>query len=91
MERIIARYEDTRKNWNHRCETMNTSEVDNGSRLHQVDDLNEVNDDTVEERYLVKWSGLSYLHCSWQSEKGITREVPDSTKYLRTFSQLPFK
>jgi len=85
IEQIIARHKDTRKNWNHRCETMNTSVVDNGSRLLQMHDLDEDNDGIVEERYLVKWDGLSYLHCSWENKKDITQKVQDSTKSLRTF------
>jgi len=66
IEQIIAYHKDTRKNWNCRFEKMNTSVIDNGSRLLEMYNLDNCNDDNLEERYLVKWAGLSFMHCSWE-------------------------
>eukprot|EP00957_Ditylum_brightwellii_P123442 9411550-Ditylum_brightwellii.AAC.1 len=58
---------------------MNTSEIENGSHWFQDDSDSDSNDDsgngksdnTFQERYLVKWSDLSYRHCSWELENDL--------------------
>ena len=42
IEYIIMRRKDTLKIWNHHCETIKKSVVNNGSLLLQIHDLNEV-------------------------------------------------
>ena len=54
--------------WEKMCEDMNTAEVNNGRR-----GLNLQNEDadllrTFEKRFLIKWSDLSYLHVTWETE-----------------------
>ncbi|KAL3935214.1 MAG: hypothetical protein SGBAC_009225, partial [Bacillariaceae sp.] len=38
-----------------------------------------------EERFLVKWSGLSYLHCSWETQKDLLQEIEGAKTYLSSF------
>lgn len=84
-ERIIAVRHDSRKNWEDRLKQMNTSEIHNGSRWFQrTQDLE--NHDT-EERYLVKWADLSYLHCSWETKVDLEEQVPNAKLCFTMFAR----
>jgi hypothetical protein len=87
IQRIIACKSLTRKDWKRICDKMNTSEVDFGSRWFQEGgkDVNVLGDNTFEERFLVKWSELSYLHCSWETESDLIDQVDNAKQYLSTF------
>ena len=89
IQRIIACRTQTHAAWKKTCEGMNTSEVDSGSRWFQ--EKNESNtdatasDDTFEERFLVKWDQLSFIHCSWETETDLKDQVENAKTYLTTF------
>ena len=82
MQRIIGSKSLRRRDWKAICAKMNTVEVDSGSVWHQKDCEDE---DKFEERFLVKWSGLSYLHCSWETERDLDGQIENSKTYLNTF------
>ncbi len=87
IQKIIACKSLTLKEWKKICDKMNTSEIENGSRWFQED--KDDDDDDVqskfEERFLVKWADLSYLHCSWETEEDILDQVEGAKSYLTTF------
>ena len=88
IQRIIASRTETRRKWREVCSRMNTSEIENGSRWFQDWAATEgtADDDNVfEERFLVKWSDLSYLHCSWESQDDLVAQVDNAKNYLTTF------
>ena len=87
IQRIIACKSLTRKDWKKICDKMNTSEVDFGSRWFQDDGkgMDVLGDNTFEERFLVKWSELSYLHCSWETESDLIDQIDKAKQYLRIF------
>jgi superfamily II DNA or RNA helicase len=86
IQKIIASRSETRKKWADICKTFNTSEVDNGSRWFQEPAKHiGKSADTYEERYLVKWSGLGYLHCSWETKDDLLELVDTASTHLRNF------
>jgi len=93
VQRIIACRSETVCAWREICNKMNTSEIENGSRWFQDDSDSDSDDDsgngkpdnTFQERYLVKWSDLSYLHCSWELENDLMDQVENSKTYLTSF------
>ena len=87
IQRILACKTLTRKEWKMICDKMNTSEVDFGSRWFQEEqkDKEVLGDSTFEERFLVKWSELSYLHNSWETEVDLIDQVDNAKNYLTTF------
>ena len=82
MQRIIASKSEKCGIWREICRTMNTIEVDAGSVWHQED---KTDDEEFEERFLVKWSDRSYLHCSWETAKDLEDQIENSKAYLNTF------
>jgi len=86
IQRIIASRSETQKVWRDICSHMNTSEVDNGSRWFQDSgESSEEDEMKFEERYLVKWSGLSFLHCSWETKEDLIDQVDNAKTYLTIF------
>ena len=87
IQRIIAVRSETRKKWREICASMQTSEVTDGSRWFQPDeeDNNEEKDSVVEERFLVKWNQLSYLHVSWETHGDLMDQVENAKNYMSTF------
>lgn len=93
MQRILASRSMTRARWREVCRKMNTSEVDNGSRWFQDGaegddggaDGAAADDGVFEERFLVKWAGLSFLHCSWETQDDLVAQVDNAKTYLTTF------
>jgi hypothetical protein len=91
VQRILASRTELRSKWKEICTQINTSEITNGSRWlqpsHKGDDntANEDDDDTFEERFLVKWADLSYLHCSWETRSDLIDQVEGAKTYLSTF------
>lgn len=45
----------------------------------------QADDDVVEERFLIKWADLSYLHVSWETQADILEQIPQAKTYLSTF------
>eukprot|EP00978_Attheya_sp_CCMP212_P033462 scaffold135122_cov54-Attheya_sp.AAC.2 len=80
IHRIIASRTETIQTWHKVCQTMNTSEVMNGSRWSQE----KKQDCSTEERFLVKWRDLSYLHCTWETESDLLL-CENKKLYLGTF------
>lgn len=87
LQRILASRTETRRNWREICQGVNTSEIDNGSRWFQSSDKKSdaTDDDTFEERFLVKWTDLGYLHCSWETQTDLIDQVESAKGYLTTF------
>ena len=83
IQRIIASRTEPRNAWAKIGAKMNTNEIDYGSRW--VQDPVDENDDTYEERYLVKWHDMSYLHVSWETESDLLELVENAKNYLSTF------
>ena len=91
IQRILACRTETRKRWREICEKMNSSELTDGSRWYQGpssrkdDDDNEDDDNIIEERFLVKWNELSYLHASWETQQDLLDQVDNAKSYINTF------
>jgi Chromo (CHRromatin Organisation MOdifier) domain len=81
---ILAARTEQRSMWAEVCKTMNTTEIENGSRLgHHL----KVQDDdmALEECFLIKWNDLSFVHCSWETQQGLESLVEGSRNALSTF------
>ena len=94
IQRILAVRSETRKKWREICARMQTSEVTDGSRWYQpAENENETsnkeekerNDSVLEERFLVKWNELSYLHVSWETHGDLMDQVENAKNYFSTF------
>jgi hypothetical protein len=94
MQRILASRTETKREWREIGQSMNTSEVTDGSHWFQEqekddddDDDNDDDDDdgVIEERFLVKWSQLSYMHVSWETQKDLIDQIEGAKNYLSTF------
>ena len=94
IQRIIAVRSESKRKWKEICKNVNTSEVENGSRWFQQGKLQETDeqtdqdedmDDSFEERFLVKWADLSFLHCSWETQDDMIEQVEGAKTYLTTF------
>jgi len=91
VQRIIASRTETLQKWKEIGAKMNTTEVTYGSRWFQKvqdDGDNNKESDTAnaafEERFLVKWSDISFLHVSWETETDLVEQA-DAKSYLTTF------
>jgi hypothetical protein len=78
IQRIIAVRMETKRKWLDICNKINTSEIDNGSRWYQEEIVEDVELDKYEERFLVKWADLSFLHCSWEKEADLLDQVDNA-------------
>jgi hypothetical protein len=85
IQRIIASRSERRSKWREICSSMNTSEITDGSRWIQDEDKEADENDDIEERFLVKWDNLSYLHVSWETQKDLIAETEKAKSYLATF------
>ena len=85
IQRIIASRTEKRSKWREICAKIHTSEIDTGSRWFQESPEDDEADDTFEERFLIKWAGLSYLHCSWENRKDLIDQVEGAKTYFSTF------
>lgn len=95
---ILASRTETISKWREICQKMNTSEIHYGSRWFQdeaeaEDDQQDgegtspkkKSEDVFEERFLVKWTDLSFLHCSWETQDDLVDQVENAKTYLATF------
>ena len=86
IQKIIAYSSHTLKEWKKICEKTNTAEIENGSRWFQNDKPVPNDEDTrVEERFLIKWTNLSFIHCSWETEHDLLDQVAGAKNHLSTF------
>jgi hypothetical protein len=83
IQRILASRSETSGRWKEICQNINTSEIDYGSRWFQSSEGKD--DDIYEERFLVKWADLSYLHVSWETQADMVEQVDGAKTYLTTF------
>jgi len=51
--------------------------------------LLKMEDDKLEEMFLVKWKGLSYLHASWERKDDLDQVDPNAKLKLKRFLQTP--
>lgn len=88
MKRIIAKRTETKSTWNTIMKGMNTSEVHYGSRWFQPESKESMAEESaeLEERYLVKWADLSFLHCSWETKRDLMDQTDSATK-ISTFER----
>jgi hypothetical protein len=88
VQRILASRTETKRTWKEIGITMNTSEIHYGSRWFQKDNTiaapEKSEDSAFEERFLVKWAGLSFLHTSWETEVDLIDQC-DAKTYMTTF------
>ena len=84
FSKIIASKSLTLKEWKEVSSKINTTEITNGSRWIQEIHPNE-NPEKYEERFLVKWTDLSHLHCSWETEKDLLECCDGAKTKLSTF------
>ena len=85
MNKVIACKLMKLSEWKTVCAKMNTTEITNGSRwIQEVDESVDL-DNTYEERFLVKWNDLSFLHCSWETEKDLAEFCEGAKARLSTF------
>ena len=85
IQRIIATRTERKGKWREICAKINTTEIDNGSRWFQKPVVDPEADQTFEERFLIKWADLSYLHCSWETRKDLIDQVEGAQTYFSTF------
>ncbi|GKZ01523.1 hypothetical protein MPSEU_001102900 [Mayamaea pseudoterrestris] len=86
VHRILAVRTETLATWRAICAKIQTSEIDTGSRWHQEVDPSVDMENVFEERFLVKWSDLSYLHCSWETQVDLDSYTLNKSKaQLTTF------
>ena len=91
MQRILATRTETKAKWREICQSMNTSEITAGSIWDQSNNATRPGDDedddgeVVEERFLVKWTNLSYLHVSWETQADLLDQIPQAKTYFSTF------
>lgn len=87
LQRILACRTERKSRWKEICNKMNTSEIDYGSRWFQPPRAPEkaVIEDEYEERFLVKWSDLSFLHVSWETQDDLLDQVENAKSYLSSF------
>ncbi|KAJ8603129.1 hypothetical protein CTAYLR_004579 [Chrysophaeum taylorii] len=71
VERILSRARGSAVEWKKVMSKMNTKHVTNGSVWAQEDAEKE----EEEERFLIKWKRLSYLHVSWESEVDLREQI----------------
>jgi SNF2 family DNA or RNA helicase len=84
IQRILASRTETKAKWRDICRDMNTSEINFGSRWYQDEAVSEEDEAVFVERFLVKWSDLSFLHVSWETEHDLIDQV-EAKPYLTTF------
>eukprot|EP00956_Cyclotella_meneghiniana_P012813 scaffold18244_cov70-Cyclotella_meneghiniana.AAC.1 len=80
---IIASKTQTLSEWHEMTSTMNTVAISNGSRW--AHNTPETNLTKTEERFLVKWTDLSYLHCSWETKRNLVLFCPAAKQKLSMF------
>ena len=83
FNKIIAAQSMTLAEWENTCSTMNTTEITNGSRW--IQEKSDRDPSKYEERFLVKWEGLSFLHCSWETEKDLIEFCEQAKTKMSTF------
>ena len=87
IESVLARETKSAKEWKCMCDSMNTDFVKKGSRWLQ-DPIDESELESRQERFLIKWATLSYLHVSWETEDDIVDDVVDKKRWRHLLTKL---
>ena len=89
--KILAELTLQRREWAQCLQKLQTLEIENGSRWEQEVSplifLDAKDDNVTETRYLIKWSDLSYLHCSWETKTDLERLIKGSRIVLGYFNK----
>jgi ''chromo'' (CHRromatin Organisation MOdifier) domain. len=98
VEKIITSRKDTIDHWNQICKTLNTSEIMNGSLWQDQSQLNgstskqqqqqqqqHCSSEMIQERFLVKWKDLSYIHCTWETRDVLIDLTTNGVHQLNSF------
>lgn len=83
VERFLAVRTEKISDWEKILRTVNTSEISFGSRWFQDEPTG--SKDLPQERFLVKWKDLSFLHASWETEDDLVSQTKNAKTYLATF------
>ncbi|CAB9502027.1 Chromodomain-helicase-DNA-binding protein [Seminavis robusta] len=84
IHRIIASRTETRSTWFDMCKAADTSAIHAGSRWIQKEPAKE-DHNTLEERFLVKWNDLSFMHCSWETELDLVESIDGAKPAIAVF------
>ena len=81
VDKILASRNETQEAWDKIMAAMNTDVIANGS-MFVFDAHSEVKPqgNVYVERFLVKWTGYSYLHLSWETQSDLYNECGKQTK-----------
>ena len=74
---IVAAKAASQKEWGVVCAELNGSRFQGSSVVRKRRQM--------EERFLVKWNGLSFLHCTWETERDLVRHCEGAKGRLSTF------
>ncbi len=85
IQRILAVKVESKRKWKEICGKITTTEIDKGSRWFQEEITDEEELEKFEERFLVKWSDLGFLHCSWERKDDLIDQVDGAKTYLTSF------
>ena len=89
VDQIIAIKSLSLSEWNKLGSSINTTEIDKGSRWIQepttAHDIQSYYGN--QERYLIKWSGLSYLHCSWETKEDLLELCTNGEECFAQFEE----
>lgn len=86
IDKILVSRTETLQKWKEIGKDMNTSEITNGSRWFQEEEK-ERSADSKELRYLIKWTDISYLHCSWENVKDLSTLVKNYDVKVKNFNK----
>mmetsp|Transcript_16046 Transcript_16046/g.31956 ORF Transcript_16046/g.31956 Transcript_16046/m.31956 type:complete len:268 (+) Transcript_16046:433-1236(+) len=88
VQHVLASRHERVGRWVEICAAMNTTEVEEGSMWSRDrSDLTPAHRSAFEVRYLIKWDGLSYLHCSWETRADIAGESENGEVCLQEFDK----
>ncbi|OEU05979.1 SNF2_N-domain-containing protein [Fragilariopsis cylindrus CCMP1102] len=87
IQRILAVRSETRKRWKEICSKMQSSEVtdDKASKSSSSNNKDNKDNTIIEERFLVKWNILSYMHVSWETQHDLIDQCDNAKQYISTF------
>ena len=80
VEHILQRKVLSLERWERDLRDSNTAQITKGSIFVQEDPLM-----LEEERFLVKWVGLSYIHLSWESKEDLSLETEGADRKIDHF------
>ncbi|XP_031638255.1 chromodomain-helicase-DNA-binding protein 1 isoform X2 [Contarinia nasturtii] len=88
IERVIQRRKGKRGDTGNKT-TIYASEEQNGVASDSQADVKTVSSSKqngeIEEQYLIKWKGWSYIHCTWESEETIREQKVKGIKKLENY------